>query len=154
MSFAGLAGFLAITHFGTNRIYTKFLFTNFVAKTKLALQSTTSEGSPNHLAIMPSVPEVPMPSEQRESLDIEKVLEDLYRKKRWLDTVIEGLEQAIQSPEIRLIDAVQAAFVDESAPRVDLAAHEGSLLRTLASQVPRQSRGGKETAIDNAEEAA
>jgi hypothetical protein len=85
-----------------------------------------------------------MPSVQQESLDIDRLLGDLRRKKRWLDTVIHGLEQAIQSPEIRLIDAVQAAFPDESIPRVDLPPAEGSRLRALASKVPRRSRSGNE----------
>lgn len=80
-----------------------------------------------------------MPSAQRESLDIERPLGDLHRKKRWLDTVIEGLEQVIQSPEARLIEAVQAAYDDRQAPRVDLAEQERSLLRALASKVPRRS---------------
>lgn len=85
-----------------------------------------------------------MPSVQRESLDIDRLLSDLHSKKRWLDTVIEGLEQAMQSPEIRLIDAVQEAFPDESIPRVDLPTDQGSLLRALASRVPRRGRNGKE----------
>lgn len=79
-----------------------------------------------------------MPSAQRGSLDIERLLGDLHRKKLWLDTVIEGLEQAIQSPENRLIEAVQAAFDEGQTPRVDLAEHEGSLLRALASKIPRR----------------
>jgi len=80
-----------------------------------------------------------MASAQRESLDVDRLLGDLHRKKRWLDALIEGLECAIQSPEIRLIEAVQAAFEDEQTPRVDLPAVEESLLRALASQVPRRS---------------
>jgi len=94
-----------------------------------------------------------MPSAQRESLDIDRLLGDLYRKKRWLDTVIEGLEQAMQSPEIRLIDAVQAAFHDESTPRVDLPTDEGSRLRALASKVPRRGRSGNGERV-SVEEAA
>ena len=85
-----------------------------------------------------------MPSAQRESLDIDRVLGDLRRKKRWLDTVIQGLEQAIQSPEIRLIDAVQAAFPDESIPCVDLPPDQGSRIRALAAKVPRRGRSGNE----------
>jgi hypothetical protein len=80
-----------------------------------------------------------MPAAQRESLDIDRLLGDLHRKKRWLDTVIEGLEQAIQSPEIRLIDAVEAAFQDGQVPHVDLAEDDGLLLRALASKVPRRN---------------
>jgi hypothetical protein len=80
-----------------------------------------------------------MPPAQLASLDIERLLGDLHRKKRWLDTVIDGLEKAIQSPEIRLIEAVRTAFDDERTPRVDLAEDEGSLLRDLALRVPRRS---------------
>jgi len=79
-----------------------------------------------------------MPLAKRDGLDIERLLEDLYRKKRWLDAVIEGLDQAIQSPENRLIEAVQAAFKDVPAPLVDIPADEGSLLRALALKVPRR----------------
>lgn len=80
-----------------------------------------------------------MTSAPRESLDIDRLLGDLHRKKRWLDTVIAGLEQAMQSPEIQLLAAVEAAYQDGQMPRVDLAEDAGLLLRTLASKVPRRS---------------
>jgi hypothetical protein len=96
-----------------------------------------------------------MPPARRESLDIDRLLGDLHRKKRWLDTVIDGLEQAIQSPEVRLIEAVQAAFDDGPPFRVDLAEHDGLLLRTLASQVARRGPTVERRSVSaNAEEAA
>jgi hypothetical protein len=78
----------------------------------------------------------------------------LHRKKCWLDTVIQGLEQAIQSPEIRLIDAVEAAFKDGQTPRVDILAHQGSLLRALAAKVPHRSRAASEKRVDTSKQAA
>ena len=95
-----------------------------------------------------------MPSEQRESQDIDQVLGDLHRRKRWLDTIIQGLEQAIESPEIRLIHAAEAAFQDESGPRIDLQEDQGSLLRMLALKIRRRRHSGEEEPIDEAEEAA
>jgi hypothetical protein len=60
----------------------------------------------------------------------------------------------MQSPEIRLIDAVEAVFQDGKTPRVDLPAVDETLLRALASKVPRRVRGGDEERIVSAEEAA
>lgn len=79
-----------------------------------------------------------MPPAQRESLDIEGLLGELHRKKRWLDTVIEGLEQSVQSPELRFVEAVQAVFEDRQTPRADIPAESPSLLRLVAAQIPRR----------------
>lgn len=95
-----------------------------------------------------------MPLAERDGLDIERLLDDLHRKRCWLDTVIEGLEQAVQSPEIRLIDAVEAAFKDGQTPRVDILAHKGSLLQALAAKVPRRVGAASEKPVDTANQAA
>ena len=63
-----------------------------------------------------------MPPAQPESLDIERLLGELHRKKRWLDMVIAGLEQSAQSPELRFVEAVQTLFEDGQTPRADISA--------------------------------
>jgi len=79
-----------------------------------------------------------MPPTQQEILDIERLLGELHRKKRWLDAMIEGLEEAVHSPQLQLLDAVQAVFEDGQTPRVDIPADYQTLLLVLASQIPRR----------------
>ena len=96
-----------------------------------------------------------MPSAQQKSLDIERLLGELHRKKRWLDTVIEGLEQASRSHEFRFVEAVQAVFGDGQMPWVDLPADSQTLLRALAAQIPRRGPAmDKRSAAADATEAA
>jgi hypothetical protein len=95
-----------------------------------------------------------MPSSPPESLDIERLLGDLHRKKRWLDTVIEGLEQAMRSPEVQLINAVGTVLKDGSGPRVDLADGEALHLRVLAARVPRRGLAIEKRRAAKSKEAA
>lgn len=96
-----------------------------------------------------------MPPARQESFDIERLLGELHRKKRWLDTVIEGLEQSSQSPELRFVEAVEAVFGDGQTPWVDLPADSKTLLRVLALQIPRRGPAmeKRSAAVDSTEAA-
>jgi hypothetical protein len=74
---------------------------------------------------------------------LERLLNELYTKKRWLDSVIEGLEAAVGSPDYQLIEGVMEAFEEdgqEAAPRADLAHHRRTRLVQLADQVGKRRR--------------
>ena len=43
-------------------------------------------------------------------VDIDLLLNELHTKRKWLDTVIAGLESAIQSSDNRLIESLGAAY--------------------------------------------
>ena len=73
---------------------------------------------------------------------VERLLEELHEKKRWLDQMIAGLEAAASSPQHRLI--AQAAETFEKAgprqPRVDLVKAQRAELQTLAETVGGRRR--------------
>jgi hypothetical protein len=82
---------------------------------------------------------------------VESLLRELHEKKEWLDTMIEGLEAALDSPEHRLIELAEQTFEASrrEAPRVDLELDGKSALATLARRVGatpqarrKRSRGG------------
>ena len=79
-----------------------------------------------------------MPKRKR-NVDLDRVLEELHAKKRWLDTVIEALERAIESPDHQLLESIVNAFAngDQSRPKVDLGPPQRARLTRLATEVQR-----------------
>lgn len=69
-----------------------------------------------------------------------RLLRELHEKKRWLDTMIEGLEAAAGSPHHQLIEKAGQIFehLNGSRPKVDLRRAQQEILAGLASQVGRQ----------------
>ena len=79
-----------------------------------------------------------MPKRKR-NVDLDRVLAELHAKKRWLDTVIEALERAIESPDHQLLESIVNAFAngDQSRPKVDLGPPQRARLTRLATEVQR-----------------
>ncbi len=79
-----------------------------------------------------------MPKRKR-NVDLDRVLDELHAKKRWLDTVIEALERAIESPDHQLLESIVNAFAngDQSRPKVDLGPPQRARLTRLATEVQR-----------------
>lgn len=78
-----------------------------------------------------------MPTTRSGELNIEKLLEELESKKRWLDVVIAALEVESEAPRSLLAEAVKSAYQDGQVPLVDLSAESRSLLLHLATHVRR-----------------
>jgi phage terminase small subunit len=68
---------------------------------------------------------------------VEALLRELHEKKQWLDTMISGLEAAVDSPEVRLIELAERSFKAhlEDAPHVDLERDGKVALASLARSV-------------------
>ena len=79
-----------------------------------------------------------MPKRKR-NVDLDRVLDELHAKKRWLDTVIEALERSIESPDHQLLESIVNAFAngDQSRPKVDLGPPQRARLTRLATEVQR-----------------
>ena len=75
------------------------------------------------------------------SVNIDLLLNELHAKRKWLDTVIAGLESAIQSPDHRLIESLSAAYSSRhnEGPKVDLRSRQQAKLSRLASKVQRHT---------------
>ena len=75
------------------------------------------------------------------TVDIDVLLNELHTKRKWLDTVIAGLESAIQSPDHRLIESLGAAYSnrDNGQPKVDLRSRQQAKLSRIASQIQRHT---------------
>ena len=75
------------------------------------------------------------------TVDIDLLLNELHAKRKWLDTVIAGLESAIQSPHHRLIESLSAEYSNgrNGRPKVDLRSRQLAKLLRLASKVQRQT---------------
>ena len=75
------------------------------------------------------------------TVDIDLLLNELHTKRKWLDTVIAGLESAIQSPDHRLIESLGAAYSNgrNGRPKVDLRSRQQAKLSRLASQIQRHT---------------
>ena len=73
---------------------------------------------------------------------VERVLKELYAKKRWLDTMIASLEAAVESPHYRLIQRVNQALSngDGAKPKVDIRKQQQARLAELATQVGKTRR--------------
>ena len=74
--------------------------------------------------------------------NINRLLRELHEKKRWLDTMIEGLEAAVGSPHHQLIERAAQMFdhLQGERPKVDLRPQQQRALAALASQVGRRPR--------------
>lgn len=72
--------------------------------------------------------------------NVHRLLRELHEKKRWLDTVIDGLEAAAGSPDHQLIARASTMFehLNGSRPKVDLGPRQQQILAALASQVGRR----------------
>ena len=86
-------------------------------------------------------------TKEESAINIDLVLNELHAKRKWLDTVIAGLESALRSPDLRLIESLSATYSngDSGRPRVDLRSRQQVKLSRLASEVRRHSaRKGSE----------
>lgn len=74
--------------------------------------------------------------------NVDELLQELLKKKQWLDTMIEGLEAAQNSPQHQLIEMVAKTFGDAGGktPRVDLRRESKEELAALAEAVGQPSR--------------
>lgn len=72
--------------------------------------------------------------------NMNRLLRELHEKKRWLDTMIEGLEAAAGSPHHQLIEKAGRIFehLNGARPKVDLRRPQQEVLAGLASQVGRR----------------
>jgi hypothetical protein len=79
---------------------------------------------------------------QANEANVNRLLRELHEKKRWLDTMIEGLEAAAGSPHHQLIERAGQMFghLDGERPKVDLRPQQQRILADLASQVGRRPR--------------
>ena len=75
------------------------------------------------------------------AVDIDLLLNELHTKRKWLDTVIAGLESAIKSPDHRLIESLSAVYSHghNGCPKVDLRSRHQAKLSRLASSVRRHT---------------
>lgn len=82
--------------------------------------------------------------------NVDRLLEELHEKKRWLDTMIEGLEAAKNSPQHRLIEMAAVVFSDAAAglPKVDLEMDSKRRLTALARRVGPTRRGHPTTSTE------
>jgi len=71
---------------------------------------------------------------------VNRLLRELHEKKRWLDTMIAGLEAAAESPHHHLIERAGEIFehLNGAHPKVDLRRPQQRILADLASQVGRR----------------
>lgn len=72
-----------------------------------------------------------------EGVDLNHVLNELHAKKKWLDEIISGLEEALRSPDMQFVTTIAEAFEDvrASRPKVDLRSKQQRKLARLASRV-------------------
>jgi hypothetical protein len=72
--------------------------------------------------------------------NVNRLLRELHEKKRWLDTMIEGLEAAAGSPHHQLIERAGEIFehLNGTRPKVDLKRPQLRILADLAGQVGRR----------------
>ncbi len=75
-------------------------------------------------------------------VDMDQLLKELHEKKRWLDTMIVGLEKAVRSPHHQLIETAARVFDDleGNRPKVDLLPRTQRKLAELALQVGKVRR--------------
>ena len=73
---------------------------------------------------------------------LERVLKELYSKKKWLDTIIASLEAAVESPDYRLIERLSQTLDngDGTRPKVDIRKQQQVRLAALAAQVTKARR--------------
>lgn len=74
-----------------------------------------------------------------EGVDLNRLLTELHAKRRWLDEVIRGLEDVVQSPELKFVTAITEVFGEDHGPmpKIDLETGRKRRLARLASKVSR-----------------
>ncbi len=74
---------------------------------------------------------------------LDGLLKELHGKREWLDTMIEGLENSMNSPQHKLINMAVESFTAQSdkLPIVDLGESRQHELQALASAAARRKRG-------------
>lgn len=77
-----------------------------------------------------------------EGVDLNRLLTELHAKRRWLDEVIRGLEDVVQSPELKFVTAITEVFGEDHGPRpkIDLENGGKRRLSRLASKVSRPKK--------------
>lgn len=81
-------------------------------------------------------------------VDLNRLLAELHAKRKWLDEVIEGLEEVLRSPEIKFVTAITEVFGEEDSPRpkIDLESSGKRRLSRLATKVARAKKLHREIA--------
>lgn len=74
-----------------------------------------------------------------EGVDLNRLLTELHAKRRWLDEVIRGIEEVLNSPELKFVTAITEVFGEDDGPRpkIDLEAGRQRRLSRLASKVAK-----------------
>ena len=74
-----------------------------------------------------------------EGVDLNRLLTELHAKRRWLDEVIRGLEEVVQSPELKFVTAITEVFGGDHGPmpKIDLETGGKRRLSRLASKVSK-----------------
>jgi hypothetical protein len=87
--------------------------------------------------------------------NIDRLLNELHAKKRWLDEVISGLEKALRSPDMQFVTSIAKTFGEESSsrPKVDLKSRQQRKLARLASRVASARERGQQAPAGGSEAA-
>ena len=87
--------------------------------------------------------------------NLDRLLNELHAKKRWLDEVISGLEKALRSPDMQFVTLIAKTFGEESSsrPKVDLMSRHQRKLARLASRVTSSRESGQHDSAGGAEAA-
>ena len=77
-----------------------------------------------------------------EGVDLNRLLTELHAKRRWLDEVIRGLEEVVQSPELKFVTAIREVFGGDHGPmpKIDLETGRKRRLSRLAAKVSRPKK--------------
>jgi len=77
-------------------------------------------------------------------INLNRLLTELHAKRRWLDEVIRGLEEVVESPELKFVTAITEVFGEDQTPRpkIDLEAARKRQLSRLAAKVGRTKNRG------------
>lgn len=77
--------------------------------------------------------------------NLDRLLNELHAKKRWLDEVIGGLEKALRSPDMQFVASIAKTFGEQSnsRPKVDLMSRQQRKLARLASRVTSSRESGQ-----------
>ena len=87
--------------------------------------------------------------------NLDRLLNELHAKKRWLDEVISGLERALRSPDMQFVTSIAKTFGEESRsrPKVDLMSRQQRKLARLASRVTSSRESGRHESAGDSEAA-
>ena len=87
--------------------------------------------------------------------NLDRLLNELHAKKRWLDEVINGLEMALRSPDMQFVTSIAKTFGEEARarPKVDLRSRQQRKLARLASRVTSSRERGQQAPAGGSEAA-